>query len=1045
MSAPALAGVDRPSVTIRGTVYPVLLPRVTDPRLHLAAVFISLQVLGQVAFDFRLSIAQILVSVLTAGVIESAIAFGRGHVIMWPASALLTGNGISFILRVPGTEHGDWWSLNGWWIFAGTAAVAILGKHLIRFRGRHVFNPSNGALVLTFLLLGPEHADPLELWWAPMSPWMALALAIIVAGGIVILRRVGLLAVAMTFWLVFAAAIGVLALAGHEMTARWHLGPISGLEFWKVVVLSPEILIFLFFMITDPRTTPESRAGRRLYAVSVAVLAALLIAPFETEFRTKVALLAALVLVCALRVPWILLRERRPALLPASRPVRTFAAALGGVAVVALLVVAGIPARPSDAIAAPAVVAATLPTVTIAPSDGVATGIDQAAAARIAADLVGDLEDGSEALRTRDTTLAARGAGGAWLATLLRAIGSDQAVIPTYAIDELRLSLERVEGQGPPMVIANATGTVALAGTAAGATQASAGRISFEQTFELREQEGRYVVLRSREAAPAVLGSLDGGKAGAPPAPTGSLAAVTLTDVAPQLGLGFRQGAFRFGLDGDEVAMMGGGVCWLDFDGDGKLDLYAVNSHSEGDRARWAARGGLPRNGLFRNTGARFVDVSKGSGADLALRGNGCVSADFDGDGRTDLYVTAAGNDGLLWNEGGGRFAEGARAAGIDAWGWHTGATVGDVNGDGRPDLFVAGYTDFNAPIPGSMDGFPTDHLAVEDRLYLNVGGQGRPRFREVARAVGIEAAAVEHGLGATFTDVNRDGRLDLFVANDEDPNRLYVNEAVPDDPSGLGFRLRDVSRAAGVADPNAGMGVAASDFTGDGVGDLFVTNSRDQLHAASEGRPGRVASFADARPRFAEAFDPAHTGWGASWVDLDLDGDLELALANGGIPVTSLRMDAQTVQVLEARPRRGGAGAGFVDASAAVGLADGPLRNGRGLAAADFDDDGDVDLAVNTVGGNLLLLRTDGAAGRWLRVALGRFAPGAVVTATFTDGRRVVREVHAGSSYLSSEDPRVTFGLGRRGVLRDVAVRWPDGTVERIARPGAGRTVKVG
>jgi hypothetical protein len=156
--------------------------------------------------------------------------------------------------------------------------------------------------------------------------------------------------------------------------------------------------------------------------------------------------------------------------------------------------------------------------------------------------------------------------------------------------------------------------------------------------------------------------------------------------------------------------------------------------------------------------------------------------------------------------------------------------------------------------------------------------------------------------------------------------------------------------------------------------------------------------------------------------------------------------MDAQTVQVLEPRASRTPAGrVAFADATAAVGLEDGPLRNGRGLAAADYDDDGDVDLAVSTVGGRLLLLRTAGARGRWLRVALGRFAPGAVVTATLTDGRRLVREVHAGSSYLSSEDPRVTFGLGRAGVVREVAVRWPDGTVDRIARPGAGRTVTLG
>src|SRR5215211_1703396 len=206
MSAPATIGAGKPTLRIRGTSYPVLLPTWRDPRLHLAAVIISLQVLGQVAFEFRLSIAQILVSLLTCAALEVGIAFRRQHVLMWPASALLTGNGVAFILRVPGTEHGDWWSMHGWWIFAGTAAVSLLSKYLITFRGRHVFNPSNAGLVPVFLIFGPERADPLAFWWGPMSVWLALALVLIVSGGLAILTRLRLVGIAVAFWLTFAAA-----------------------------------------------------------------------------------------------------------------------------------------------------------------------------------------------------------------------------------------------------------------------------------------------------------------------------------------------------------------------------------------------------------------------------------------------------------------------------------------------------------------------------------------------------------------------------------------------------------------------------------------------------------------------------------------------------------------------------------------------------------------------------------------------------------------------------------------------------------------------
>jgi hypothetical protein len=377
-----------PHVAIRGTRYPLVLPSVRDPRLHLAAVIVSLQVLGQVAFDFRLSIAQILISVGTCALLEIAIVFRRQRMLVWPASALLTGNGVAFVLRVPGTEHGDWWSLEGAWIFAATAAGALLSKHVVRLRGGHVFNPSNIGLVVCFLALGPDRADPLDFWWGPMSPALVLALAIIVVGGFVILSRLRLLAMALSFWLVFVAAIAVIAATGHAMTARWHLGPVEGLQFWTVLATSPEILVFLFFMLTDPKTVPAGPRARVAFAVAVALLAALMIAPTRTEFWAKVAVLAALAVVCAARP---LLAAVVPPIRSAPRTVAALAAA-GLMAYASALIAAGTHARPAPEAARPVAEVVQLPPVTIQPSQGVDSELDRRTAMRIATDLVAEAQ-----------------------------------------------------------------------------------------------------------------------------------------------------------------------------------------------------------------------------------------------------------------------------------------------------------------------------------------------------------------------------------------------------------------------------------------------------------------------------------------------------------------------------------------------------------------------------------------------------------------------------------------------------------------------------
>jgi hypothetical protein len=340
----------------------------------------------------------------------------------------------------------------------------------------------------------------------------------------------------------------------------------------------------------------------------------------------------------------------------------------------------------------------------------------------------------------------------------------------------------------------------------------------------------------------------------------------------------------------------------------------------------------------------------------------------------------------------------------------------------------------------------------VRSELFLNEGpdGRGHARFREVGAAAGLPTTHFDHSLGAVFSDFSGDGRQDLYVANDEDPNRMYTNVPWPGgakaDPKGLGFRLVDRARQDGVADTNAGMGVAAADYNGDGATDMFVSNSRGQTHAVFRGLGRRSSgpSFASARSGFAAAFGTNFTGWGDSWVDLNRDGYPDLALANGSIPVTNLRRDAGPIQVLENLTGQGLTGQ-FANASGLAGLERAPHVNGRGLAAADFNNDGNPDIAINTIGGPLVLLENRNRSGHWLEVSLRGFHPGATVIAELPEGRTLVREVQAGSSYLSSEDPRVFFGLGSATRLRSLVVRYPGGKTTRLTGVAADQIVKLG
>ena len=395
------------TVSLGGTAYPLILPNIRDPRLHVAAVVITVHVLGQVALHFRVGVPQILAAILTCAVIEIALTFRTSKIIVWPASAMLTGSGVALILRVVGTPPDSPWATNDLLLYGVVAGGSLLSKYVIRYRGSHVFNPSNIGLVVVFVLLGESRVEPLDFWWAQLGPGMLLAYAVIVGGGLLITRRLKLLVLAASFWLALAAGLGVLAASGHCMTTNWAFAPVCGADYWRVIMTSPEVMIFLFFMITDPKTVPTGRVGRIVFGVLVAAASTLLMAPQTDEFGAKVGLLSGLVLLCAVRP---LIDRIAPTPGTASDSLRAFAARLArgsrpsaglawavartAIAIVAVLglgagiVLAGTPAR-----------GVLIPNAT-ATLDGVASRLDPATFPTIAVD---------QAVTDWDPTLAGAG------------------------------------------------------------------------------------------------------------------------------------------------------------------------------------------------------------------------------------------------------------------------------------------------------------------------------------------------------------------------------------------------------------------------------------------------------------------------------------------------------------------------------------------------------------------------------------------------------------------------------------------------------------
>ncbi|MEO7650165.1 MAG: CRTAC1 family protein [Bryobacteraceae bacterium] len=480
-----------------------------------------------------------------------------------------------------------------------------------------------------------------------------------------------------------------------------------------------------------------------------------------------------------------------------------------------------------------------------------------------------------------------------------------------------------------------------------------------------------------------------------------------------------------------------GGVAFLDFDGDGQLDLFLVNGgETPGGRSKTPVR-----NALYRNLGnGKFEDVAAKAGVDrIPMFGMGAAVADYDNDGRPDIYVTGFPSSTLFHNNGDGTFRDVTAGAGVANSGeWGASAAWFDYDRDGRLDLFVANYAEFsfNDRRRCDFNGRPaycaqTDYKGRPPRLYHN---QADGTFRDVTETAGL-LALTGRGLGAVAIDMDGDGWPDLFVARDASPNLLLINQKNGTFRDAA-FDAEVAFNADGIA--RAGMGVDAGDVDGDGRPDIVVTNFDSEYHALylNAGKfPYREATISS---KLAEHTKP-YVGWGVRFLDYDNDGDLDLLIVNGHLhEMISESNRSVTYRQPPLLLSNDGKGV-FTNMAKSAGPAFQKGFLGRGLAIGDFDNDGAVDAAFVSLQSQPVLLRNTAAAGKnWIGVHLrgtqsNRDAIGARLTIRKA-GKTLTRWINGGSSFLSGHDYRVVFGLGSGRAPADLEIAWPSGAVQQLS-----------